>query len=403
MATSGTISVEFRMKRWIVVSILFVMSLLIIVDRVVVSAAKADMSAQIGISDLQFGGVFSVFALGYALFQIPSGWLIDRYGPRIFLAVIVAAWSVCTALTSFATALIPLLVIRFIFGAFESGAYPAAARANYTWLPAKERGIAQGILFSGSRLGAAMGLVGATWFISLAGWRHTFLSLGLLGLLWAGFWFLWFREGPIGVAPSKKPKADWSVLRHPAVPYLAIQYFASNFTVFLCFTWLLPYLQHRFGLSNTAAGFYASIPLYTAAAANWVAGLSIDALYRLGYPVASRKLPAIAGFLLSACALIFAARSPTIGLAVTCFSVATFGADLTLSPSWAASIDIGRVHTGLLSSAMNMAGNIGSFISALAFPLLVASRFGASSYFYIAAMLSAVAAFCWLRLSWTQT
>jgi MFS transporter, ACS family, glucarate transporter len=403
MAASNQVSVERGMKRWVVVLVLFIMSLLIIVDRVVVSAAKADMAAQIGISDVQFGGVFSIFALGYALFQLPAGWLIDRYGPRVFLAIIVAAWSVCTALTSFATALVPLLVIRFIFGAFESGAYPAAARANYTWLPAKERGIAQGILFSGSRLGAAVGLVGATWFISLAGWRHTFLSLGLLGVIWSAFWFLWFREGPIGVATSQKQKTDWSVLRHPAVPYLAVQYFASNFTIFLCFTWLLPYLQHRFGLSTTAAGFYASIPLYTAAAANWVAGLSIDALYRRGYPIASRKLPAIAGFLISAFALILAARSPTIGIAVTCFSAATFGADLTLSPSWAASIDIGRVHTGLLSSAMNMAGNIGSFLSALAFPLLVSSRFGASSYFYIAAMLSALAAYCWWRLSWKQT
>jgi ACS family glucarate transporter-like MFS transporter len=390
------------MKRWIVVSVLFIMSLLIIVDRVAVSAAKADMAAQIGISDLQFGGVFSIFALGYALFQLPSGWLIDRYGPRVFLAIIVAAWSICTALTSFATALVPLLVVRFIFGGFESGAYPAAARASYTWLPPKERGIAQGILFSGSRLGAAAGLAGATWFIATTGWRHTFQMLGIFGLIWSAFWFLWFREGPIGAAPSQKQKADWSVLRHPAVPYLAVQYFASNFTIFLCFTWLLPYLQHRFSLSNAAAGFYASIPLYTAAAANWIAGLSIDAMYRLGHPVASRKLPAIAGFLMSACALMLAAPSPSVGLAVTCFSAATFGADLTLSPSWAASIDIGRAHTGLLSSAMNMSGNIGSFISALAFPLLVSSSFGAVSYFYIAAGLSALAAFCWWRLNWTQ-
>jgi ACS family glucarate transporter-like MFS transporter len=390
------------MKRWVVVFILFIMSLLIIVDRVVVSAAKADMAAQIGISDLQFGGVFSIFALGYALFQLPSGWLIDRYGPRVFLAIIVAAWSICTALTSFATALVPLLVIRFIFGAFESGAYPAAARANYTWLPVKDRGIAQGILFSGSRLGAAAGLTGATWFIAMTGWRHTFEMLGIFGLIWSAFWLLWFREGPIGVAPSQGQRANWSVLRHPAVPYLAVQYFASNFTIFLCFTWLLPYLQHRFQLSNGAAGFCASIPLYAAAAANWIAGLSIDALYRLGYPVASRKLPAIAGFLLSACALALAARSSSVGFAVTCFSAATFGADLTLSPSWAASIDIGRAHTGLLSSAMNMSGNIGSFISALAFPLLVSSSFGAVSYFHIAAGLSALAAFCWWRLNWTQ-
>jgi ACS family glucarate transporter-like MFS transporter len=392
------------MIRWAVVTILFIMSLLIIVDRVVVSAAKSDMSTQLGITDLQFGGVFSVFALGYALFQIPSGWLIDRYGPRVFLAIIVAAWSVCTAMTAFATALVPLLVIRFVFGAFESGAYPAAARANYTWLPAKERGIAQGILFSGSRLGAAAGLAGAAWFISLAGWRQTFVILGSFGLLWSAFWSLWFREGPIGREKvQERQKADWTVLRHAAVPYLILQYFASNFTIFLCFTWLLPYLRNRFGLSNSEAAFYASLPLYSAAAANWLAGLVIDALFRRGYPVASRKLPAMAGFLFSALALVLAARSPTIGIAVAFFSLATFGADLTLSPSWAASIDIGKAHTGLLSSVMNMSGNSGSFISALVFPLLVASPLGVSGYFYIAAALSTTAAFCWWRLTWSQS
>lgn len=388
------------MMRWAVVAVLFVMSLLTIVDRVAVSAAKADMAAQIGITDIQFGIVFSAFALGYALFQIPSGWAVDRYGPRVFLGLIVAAWSICTVLTAMAAALLPLLLIRFVFGALEAGAYPAAARANYTWLPAKERGIAQGILFSGSRLGAAAGLSGVAWFIARTNWRSAFFVLGGLGLMWAAAWYAWFREGPVAPAASRKTAADWSILKHPSVPLLLVQYFASNFTIFLCFTWLLPYLRDRFSLSNTEAGLYASIPLYTAAVANWVAGAFIDALFRRGHPVGSRKIPAIIGFVISAAALAAAASADGIWFAVACLSFATFGADLTLSSSWAAAIDIGQAQTGLLSASMNMAGNCGSFVSSLVFPLVLASPLGAPAYFYTAALLSLIAAVCWWRLSW---
>ena len=387
--------------RWVVVAVLFLMSLLTIIDRVCVSAAKGGMARELGITDMAFGAVFSAFALGYALFQIPAGYYVDRRGTRTFLTVMVAAWSVCTALTGMVTALAPLLALRFVFGAFEAGAYPAAARANYTWLPVKERGMAQGILFSGSRLGAAVGLSGVAWVINLAGWRQTFLLLGAVGLVWALGWWMWFREGPLGARPPEK--LDWSVLRSPAVPGLLAQYWASNFTIFLCFTWLLPYLRDRFGLSNMEAGFYASLPLYAAAGANWVAGFCIDALFARGYAVGSRKAPAIAGFLVSAAALVMTAHAPTLAWAVTWLAIATFGADLTLSPSWAAAIDIGGPRTGLLSGVMNMCGNLGSFASSLIFPLLLTLPGGARSYFYTAAVLNAFASYCWWRMNWRRT
>lgn len=400
LAASTPFSLEARMsRRWMVVGFLFLMSLLTIIDRVCVSAAKAEMAADLGIDDIRFGWVFSSFALGYALFQMPGGWFVDRRGARLFLTFVVAAWSVCTGITGTVAALGPLVVIRFVFGGFEAGAYPAAARACYSWLNARQRGVAQGILMSGSRLGAAFGLGIIAWVIERIGWRETFYVLGGVGLIWAASWYSWFREGPLG-SEALNHTLDWSVLRKPAVPGLLAQYFSSNFTIFLCFTWLLPYLRSRYGLANAEAGFYASLPLYAAATSNWVAGAVIDTLFRRGHPVNSRRWPAMAGFAVSAVAMVLAAEMPSVGWAVACFAAATFGADLALSPSWSAAIDIGQADTGLLSGAMNMAGNIGSFVSSLVFPLWVASPFGASGYFYSAAVLNALAVILWWRMKW---
>ena len=121
--------------RWLVVAMLFVFSALTIIDRVAISGAKSVMATEIGIPDVQFGLIFGVFALGYAAFQIPAGWAADRYGPRVFLAAIVLAWSFFTGVTGLVTTVPALLVVRFLFGAAEAGIYPTASRALYSWMP----------------------------------------------------------------------------------------------------------------------------------------------------------------------------------------------------------------------------------------------------------------------------
>jgi ACS family glucarate transporter-like MFS transporter len=139
--------------------------------------------------------------------------------------------------------------------------------------------------------------------------------------------------------------------------------------------------------------------LYFGAAANWVSGATVDTLYRKGWGRRSRALPAAAGFLLGTAALLAAAKSQTIGSAVTWFAIATFGVDVTLSPSWTVCIDIGGDRAGTLSGAMNMAGNIGSFASSVAFPVLLRWTGNSNTYFFGAAALNLVAALVWLTMS----
>ena len=158
-------------------ALLFVFSFLTIVDRVTISAAKASMAQEIGITDVAFGFIFGVFALGYAIGQLPAGWAADRFGPRACLGTIVIAWSAFTGLTALATSVTLLIAIRFLFGLAEAGMYPTASRAIYNWIPVPERGGAQGLLFVGSRLGAAFGLSVLSAAIALFGWRGAFWAL----------------------------------------------------------------------------------------------------------------------------------------------------------------------------------------------------------------------------------
>ena len=131
--------------RYLLASSTFSLSLLLYIDRVCISAAKGPIAESLHLNDQQMGWVLSIFALGYALFQTPGGLLSDRFGPRIALASIVSFWSLFTALTGAAWNYISLLVIRFLFGAGEAGAFPGISRAMYSWFPLKERGIINGI------------------------------------------------------------------------------------------------------------------------------------------------------------------------------------------------------------------------------------------------------------------
>lgn len=404
-------------RRYFMVMGTFLLSLLLYIDRVCISVAKEPISGALGLSEVQMGWVLSVFALGYALFQTPAGLLADRYGPRAILSAVVVFWSFFTALTAAAWSLGSLLVIRFLFGAGEAGAFPGIARATYSWIPVSERGLTHGINFSGSRLGAAFALPLVAWMIQTYGWQFTFVFLGMIGVVWAAAWYLLFRDDPM-VHPHLKAWEKEHILRSrqsPAKPvaglppmkasallrsrnmWLAmVQYFFSNFTFFFCLTWLFPHLQQKFALSTLEAGYYASAPLVFGAFGNWVSGWWVDRLYRTSSLRVSRQLPAITGFALAAIGLFASVYMDSAFGAIAFLSLAIFGADMTLSPSWSFCIDIGRDRSGLVSGTMNMAGNLGAFLTALAFPYLRLFTGTDEFFFFLGAGFNVLAIAAWL-------
>lgn len=403
-------------RRHFVIAATFLLSVLLYIDRTCISTAKDAVTSELGLTNEQWSWVLASFAFGYALFQTPSGALADRLGGRAVLSVVVTIWSLFTGLTALAWNFVSMLVIRFLFGAGEAGAFPGMARVVYSWIPVKERGLVKGINFSGSRLGAALAMPMIASMIAALGWKMTFFVLMFLGFVWAGIWWWWFRDDPRthpGLPPeeltyilaNRQEQADAGAPEPLRVGALftsgnlwlmMVQYFGSNFTFFFSLTWLYPYVKSRYDLGAVDAGWYAMIPLLGGAVGNVFSGWLVDRIYRMGKPALSRRVPAIIGFVLAGAGMLMSVEQATAPGAIAWLTVAIFGADMTLSPSWSFCIDIGGKHAGAVSGTMNMAGNLGSAITALAFAYLPETSRGNIAFFYTAAALSGLAILCWL-------
>ena len=401
---------------WVVIST-FLLAMLLYIDRILISVAKPEVTSDLALTDKQMGWVLSIFSLGYALFQVPSGMLADKIGSRKALTLIVSIWSIFTAITGFAWNFVSLLLIRFLFGAGEAGAYPSINRTVFSWIPIKERGLITGINFSAGRLGAAFSLPILAWIIQAIGWQNSFYILGGIGLIWAVVWYLFFKDEPQDVKniselelnyilnyrqSQSKEKIETLTLKklfsERNVWYLMLQYFANNFTFFFCLTWLFPHLKTRFDLENIEAAFYSAIPLIFGAFGNIFAGALVDFLYKKGYESRSRTITAMLGFLLAAVGLFGSIFSYSANEVIFFLSVAIFGADMTISPSWSTCTDIGGPYSATISGTMNMFGNLGAFITALIFPYLKDWTGSDEPFFFIGVFLNLMGVILWLEI-----
>jgi ACS family glucarate transporter-like MFS transporter len=406
----------------LVVAGVFLLAFITIVDRVCISSAQSSIAGELRITDIQFGWVFGAFTLGYAAFMIPGGWCADFFGPRGVLTTIVCCWSLFTVWTGSVNTLGQLIVIRLMFGLAEAGAYPGASRALYGSVPVSERGISLGLLNAGSRLGAALGLPIASYAILWFGWRNCFRALGSVGLIWAFGWYLWYRNPLTKPTDAKQEPSRERITQERQVEHthatvrpvtsrwmpilfsksgilLLFQYFANNFSYFLVYSWMLPYLERRFNLTPSRAGLYSAIPMWGGIIATSLGGVIVDRLFRRRYGGWSRALPAVIGFGIATFGVLLAGTAQEPVQSILGFGVAVFGLDLTVSSSWALSIELGRDHAGAISGAMNMAGATGSFACALAFPYMLQRTGREVAFFMLAAILNAGGALTWYRLS----
>jgi ACS family glucarate transporter-like MFS transporter len=430
-------------QRFVLISILFFHSVNTYMDRVCISTAVDHIKEDLGITATMMGLILGVFAFGYALFQIPSGWIADHFGPRKALTIVVSVWSCFTALTGAAVNAVQMLVLRFLFGMGEAGAFPGATQAFFRWLPPKERGLAHGINFSGSRLGAAFSFIlmpilisgyafsydffglldkPFTWNFGGIGWRWTFVVNGIIGIIWAAVWLAWFKDNPEDNKKVNTAELDYinkgclveqkeivkasfaEVFTSLNMSLAMLQYFASNVTFYLTISWLPSYIKNTWA-NNPNAKFYAAIPLVFAAFANWTAGGMVTRLYKKGYHVGSRRLTAIVGFVMGAFGLLMVMQTDNLRFLTTdmsrlywfigWFSAATFGVDMTLSPSWSFCNDIGGGNSGAVSGSMNMVGNIGAALGIILFPIMKEVYGSANPFFAMAAGLNVVAVIAW--------
>ena len=367
-----------RRSRLKLLGFTFVLSLITFLDRVAIGGAAPAIRADLGLSPAQMGWAFSAFTFAYAAFEIPTGWLGDRFGPRKILTRIVLWWSAFTMATGAAWNFSSLVATRFLFGVGEAGAYPNISRSFSRWFPAPERGIAHGVVFMGSRVGGALAPPLVVLLIGLFGWRAAFLAFGLLGVIWCAFWWRWFRDTPEthpDVTPEElrliqagvnqrhatiqlRQLLNWNLLLH------CLSYFCVIYGLYFYLTWLPTYFREARGFTPAQSGLLSSMVLLTGGVMTLVGGWLTDRLVRrrglkIGRSIGAIFMPA------SGLLLIGAALTPHPIFSAILFAAAAGAADACLSPAWAVCHDIGGDAAGTVTGAMNTFGNLGGAVSPL--------------------------------------
>jgi sugar phosphate permease len=396
--------------RWYILLLISVMYLITYLDRVNISTAAPVISKEFGFDKVTMGFIFSAFVWSYALFQVPGGWLSDRFGARKVLTGVVTYWSIMTAATAAAFSSVSFIVVRFLFGIGEAGAFPGATRAMQLWYPQSERGFVQGITHSASRLGAAIAppivvlimlggqldLPSFSVSVLALGWRGVFLICGVVGLIWSVWWSWSYRNlpeehgwvnsaelerirgrdatGAIKPPPiEKQTNVPWgTLLRSPNMWAIMCAYFTYVYCLWIFLSWLPTYLIDARHFTLLKGGLLASLPLWAGVVGDTVGGLATDwLLKRTGSAKIGRRVVAIAGLLGCAVFIVPAALTEDAYTAVYCLTAAMFFLECTIGPSWAVPMDTGGKYSGTVSGMMNMAGNFGGAISPIVFGVLV--------------------------------
>jgi len=370
--------------RYVVLWLTVVAYMITYMDRVVISSAVPAIQKEFGFSMITMGWILSSFQWAYALFQIPGGWLGDRFGPRRVLTSIVVWWSVFTAATALAWSAASMVLVRFLFGMGEAGAFPVATRSLSRWMLPAERGFAQGITHAGSRLGGAVTPAIVVLIIAYYGWRTPFFCFGCLGILWAAAWYWYYRDTPAehrsvnaaerhliqssvcAARPSRVLSVPWRrILSSRQMWLISAMYFCYAYGISVYLVWFPKYLNDHRGFGLKQMGFYASLPLLAGTVGD-VAGGWISDLWsrRSGDLKTARRAVGAAGLLGAALCIALACLTadPLLSVLYSCLGV--FSMELTVGVSWAVTLDIGGDFAGSVSSVMNTCGNMGGATAA---------------------------------------
>jgi sugar phosphate permease len=368
--------------RHVVLALIVCVYVITYMDRVNISSAMPILQRDLGLSIVTVGWIFSSFRWGYALFQIPGGWFGDRIGPRRALAFVVCWWSLFTSVTALAWSATSIGFCRFLFGVGEAGAFPIATRSLSHWMPAEERGFAQGLPHAASRLGAALTPPLVVILMMHFGWRMPFFLFGLLGLAWSAVWYFYYRDRPAehqGVnaaelqiiqrsacSPDALSKTvPWRlILTNRTVWMLSLMYFCYGYSIDIYLDWFPKYLYDARGLDLKRMGLYASLPFIAGAAGDVLGGWFSDRWAACtGNLKAARRVIAALGFLIATGAILSATFTTHTTTSVLYSCLAVFGLELTVGVAWAIPLDIGGNYAGSIASIMNTFGNLGSAIS----------------------------------------
>ncbi len=416
--------------RYRVVALATTLAMVTYLDRTAIGTLAPGIRRDLGLSAVEMGWIFTAFQLAYGLFEIPTGRWADRVGTRSVLARIVIWWSAMTMATAAAGSYVTMLVVRFLFGAGEAGAWPSVARTFSRWIPQQERGRVQGIFFCGAHLVAGItpafivggGLLGP-WpgLLTVMSWRGVFVAFGCVGLVWSATWLYWFRNDPAehpSVSASElalivgnrkrvtEHEGGWTywrtLLRSRNMIALSIMYIPNCMIFYFCITWLPSYLLERHGFNISGMALFAGLPLLVSMPGDLLGGWLTDHLCkRYGPRVGRCGLGGIAYLVVGCCLIAAAMSSSPVGAAVL-IAAATGVTMFTLGAAWGTVMEIGGSHVGVVGGTMNSVGNLIAMLNPLIVAYSVAWFANWDVPLYVMGALFLVGAGCWALVDPTR-
>jgi MFS transporter, ACS family, glucarate transporter len=421
--------------RWHVMAFLVIVSALTFLDRLNLSIAGKFIQDEFRLPNQTMGWILSAFVLGYAFFQVPGGWLADRYGPRAVITGAIVWWSVFSA----ATAIAPRLpfahwfglawsfaIVRFLIGLGEGATYPSANKIVSSWMGASQRGIGNSMFLAGIGVGGVVTPMLIAWVMKNWGWQASFYACGCIGIVIALGWYFYVRDRPsqharVNLAElaqihahdeesstarnSDAPgeSAPWGrVFSNATVWGLVLSYFFLGYASYLYYTWFYLYLVQVRHLTIVQGGLWGSTPFLAMAILTPVGGLASDAAVRRIGRRRGRQSVVWFGLASATSLLWWGSHTANNTLAIVTLAIAAGFIGFASTGWWAVCNDLTRNFSASLSGLMNMGGNLGGWIS----PVLtayIATRFGWTRALDFAGLLTLAAGTLWFLVNADQT
>jgi MFS transporter, ACS family, glucarate transporter len=406
---------RFIPYRYRVLALLCVLTTITYLDRICISLVGLRVKSEFGLNNTEFGWVLAAFSLAYALFEIPSGILGDKFGPRIVFMRIVLMWSFFTALTGFATGLISLIIIRFLFGVGESGTYPNIMIVVSRWFPINETGRALTWVGLGSQIGSAIAPLIIIPIAASHGWRSSFYVIALIGVVWVWACHRWFRNFPHevkNITPKELElieagrrhdqhgrQVNWKIiLQNRNLWALMLMYFCCQWGNYFFLAWMPIYLQEGQHFSEQQMKFTSSIVFLVGIAGFLVGGVTADLVARIKGIRFGRRFMGVSGLGLCGLLLLITASSGYHPASAYYLVIANFFYCFGIMVSYAVCSDIGKNNTGTVTGAMNFFGQMGGFLLSISFGTIAESLNNLHYPLYLVAGVLLVGALFWFSI-----
>ncbi|MBC7852669.1 MAG: MFS transporter [Pirellulaceae bacterium] len=394
--------------RYRIIGLTMAMSVLLYLDRFCIGAVTSNIITDLKLDKAQFGWAIGLFFWSYALFQVPAGWLCDVFGSRKALLFYVLGWSAVTICLGFANSLWMFLLLRVLLGVAQAGAYPSAAGYIKKWIPLAGRARANSMVTMGGRFGGVvsnftpllMVVLGLVIGTTTELWRVVFVLYGLLGGIWAVFFWFQFRETPRqhpacnaaevelveqGIISSTAPPAlPWrAILTHPNVWLLSIAGFFINIGWIFLVSWLTPYLTETYGADlarqlgagsdpkaielavESIKGPLTAITGVCGVIGSITGGILADFLLRRFGPIWGRRVPCMVAACIAAGVYLISLFVDNVWIFLVLMSLIYFLTDLGLGALWATYQDFGGKYVSSVLGFANMCGNLGAALFAI--------------------------------------